>query len=98
MCADVQVIDQEVEECVGLCQNGGVCMNGECRCRKGYSGSYCGHKDSDSSILTVLYYLAVFLVISVAIMGLFYGAFMLIKNMVRFFFILFCRKRKREGC
>ena len=99
MCADVQIIDQEVEECAGLCQNGGVCMNGDCRCRKGYSGSYCGYKDSESgSILTLLYYLAVFLVISVAILGLFYGAFMLIKNMVQFLFILlFCRKHKRGG-
>ncbi len=40
-CGDIQVIDKEAEECAGKCQNGGVCMNGECKCRKGTTGAYC---------------------------------------------------------
>jgi hypothetical protein len=33
-----------VADCSGKCQNGGVFINGECRCRSGYSGNYCQYK------------------------------------------------------
>lgn len=79
-CSDLQIIDKEIEECAGKCQNGGVCQNGDCKCRKGYSGSYCQYKDVDSS--PILYYMMVFLVIIVAIAGLFYGAFRIMNQIV----------------
>lgn len=72
-CADVQIIDKEIEECAGKCQNGGICQNGECKCRKNYSGLYCQFKETDSS--PILYYIMVFLVIIVITFGLFYGAY-----------------------
>lgn len=100
-CAEVQVIEKEVEECVGKCKNGGVCMNGECKCRKGYSGSYCQTLDSDSSALgTVLFYFALFLVIIALIVALFYGSFRIIKYIVRQHLLsrLLNRKSKGEGC
>jgi hypothetical protein len=40
-CGDIEIIDKEAEECSGKCMNGGVCTNGVCKCRKGYSGTYC---------------------------------------------------------
>jgi hypothetical protein len=79
-CADIQIIDKEIEECVGKCQNGGVCANGECKCRKGYSGTYCQYKEIDSS--PIFYYFMVFIVLIVIIVGLFYGAFMVMKQLV----------------
>ena len=78
ICADVTIIDKEVEECAGKCQNGGICLNGECKCRKGYTGPYCQYKDVDSSNL--LYYLMIFLVLMAVIGGLFYASFRIIKQ------------------
>jgi hypothetical protein len=71
-CSDVTILDKEVEECAGKCMNGGVCQNGNCKCRKGYSGSFCQYKDTDAS--PILYYFMVFIVIIAIIVGLFYGA------------------------
>jgi hypothetical protein len=33
-------------ECLGECQNGGVCLNGECNCRKSFFGDFCEHSDT----------------------------------------------------
>lgn len=30
-----------VEDCAGKCNNGGICINGECKCKSGYNGNYC---------------------------------------------------------
>ena len=30
--------------CSGKCQNGGVCVSGECHCRTGFEGSYCQYR------------------------------------------------------
>ena len=58
-------------------------MNGECRCRKGFSGTYCQSKDSDgASIGTMFFYLAMFLFVVVVILALFYGAYFVIKKIV----------------
>jgi len=82
-CADVEVIGTEVEECAGLCQGGGVCMNGECKCRKGTSGFYCQNKDAESSqVLSTLFYGACFLLLGVVILALFYGAYIYLKRIV----------------
>lgn len=82
LCSDILIIDKEIEECAGKCQNGGICANGECRCRKGYSGYYCQYRDVDGS--PILYYFMVFIVLLVIIGGLFFGAFVIIKNVVSF--------------
>lgn len=33
-------------ECLGECQNGGVCVNGDCNCRRSFYGDYCEHTDT----------------------------------------------------
>jgi len=33
-----------VEECSGKCQNGGVCVNGACKCRSSFYGEHCQSK------------------------------------------------------
>ena len=82
-CADVTVIDRELEECAGKCLGGGICMNGECRCRKGTYGAYCQYKESEggSYFFTVIAYLALFAVVIVLILGLFYGAYIYMKKL-----------------
>ena len=55
-------------------------MNGECKCRKGYSGAYCQyHDDGSASFATIFFKFASFLFICALIVGLFYGAVKLIK-------------------
>lgn len=94
----MQVIGTEVEECAGLCQNGGVCMNGECRCRKGSYGAYCQYKESDgSSVLVTLFQGAAFLLLGAIILALFYGAYMYLKRIVRLNWITLCRRPRRSA-
>jgi len=40
-CSDIEITGGEIEDCAGQCMNGGMCMNGECRCRVGFEGRYC---------------------------------------------------------
>ena len=55
-------------------------MNGECKCRKGYSGAYCQyHDDGGASFGTIFFYFASFLFICALIVGLFYGAIQIIR-------------------
>ncbi len=55
-------------------------MNGECKCRKGYSGAYCQyHDDGSASFGTIFFYFASFLFICALIVGLFYGAIQIIR-------------------
>ena len=57
-------------------------MNGVCKCRKGYSGTYCQyHDDGSASFGTIVFYFAIFLFICALIFGLFYGAVRLIRSM-----------------
>ena len=79
----MEVIDKEVEECARKCQGGGICMNGECRCRKGSSGAYCQYKDTDGpGIFTMFLYFAVFSIILAIIIALFWGAYVYIMKIV----------------
>ena len=44
-CADMAILAAETSEaaadCGAVCQNGGVCSNGVCKCREGFIGEYC---------------------------------------------------------
>ena len=76
-------------------------MNGECKCRKGYSGAYCQYKESEgSSFFSFILYTAVFLVVLVMIGALFYGAFIYLKRLVRIIisFIVYIGTRKSSTC
>lgn len=37
-CADIEIINSGMSECIGTCQNEGVCVNGQCLCRSGFRG------------------------------------------------------------
>ena len=41
MCSDIQILNGKIEDCSGQCMHGGVCMNGQCDCRQGFSGKFC---------------------------------------------------------
>lgn len=58
--------------------NGGVCSNGECKCRKLYSGSNCQYKEVAES--NFFWYFIVFLILAAIIVALFIGAMVLIKK------------------
>lgn len=42
-CADI-VISEETSDCFGKCNNGGVCVQGECVCLEGFYGTYCDYE------------------------------------------------------
>lgn len=70
-----------VEECSGKCQNGGVCVNGECMCRTNYSGSYCQYRDQVTS--RMIWYFLAFTLIAAIIVGIFIYVLRLRKQMER---------------
>ena len=37
-CADIEVINTDMVDCVGNCLNEGLCVNGKCICRSGFIG------------------------------------------------------------
>jgi hypothetical protein len=41
MCSDVRILRDNIPDCSGQCMNGGACLNGQCKCRKGFEGDYC---------------------------------------------------------
>jgi len=40
-CSDLMIIGNKIENCLSKCLNGGACVNGECKCKKGFKGSFC---------------------------------------------------------
>lgn len=40
-CSDILVTGGLTQECPGICQNGGICSNGECNCQEAYEGTFC---------------------------------------------------------
>ena len=40
-CADITVTGGDDTNCVGQCQNGGICQRGACVCPSGYTGTFC---------------------------------------------------------
>jgi len=40
-CADVMITNGIDTPCLGMCENNGVCSNGQCVCQNGYTGAYC---------------------------------------------------------
>ena len=41
MCADIEILFGKIADCSGQCMNGGVCLNGKCKCRAGFEGDFC---------------------------------------------------------
>jgi len=48
-CSDIIINGGKIENCMGMCLNGGACVNGDCKCRVGYSGTFCEIDDNASS-------------------------------------------------
>lgn len=40
-CSDLMIIGNKIENCLSKCLNGGACVNGICKCRKGFKGDFC---------------------------------------------------------
>ena len=69
-CADIIVQRQQLfhqSMCEPKCKNGGVCMNGLCKCSKMYTGDYCQTKVNNSSSLSLLLYILFVALVAVGI-------------------------------
>ncbi|CAI2373434.1 unnamed protein product [Moneuplotes crassus] len=51
-CADIEVINAGMRDCVGSCLNEGVCVNGKCLCRSGFVGQHCENKTQEKRTYT----------------------------------------------
>jgi len=66
-CADLVLLSTAVEDCAGKCQNSGVCVNGECKCRDNYQGQYCQYKAAVSSRMWIWFIVYAFLIALIAL-------------------------------
>ncbi len=83
MCADVEILGGDVEDCSGQCMNGGMCVNGGCQCRKGFTGNFCQIKEfvpDNTNYAKYLKYFLFFIVMVLIIIALLFGAWLLFKN------------------
>lgn len=64
-CADIEIINSDMGECVGACQNEGTCINGKCTCRSGFKGDFCQLRTQEK--LTYTPFIAIVLLILLAI-------------------------------
>ena len=49
LCGDIQIDSKESEVCAGKCLNNGVCYNGNCQCKTGFSGDTCQYAEVNES-------------------------------------------------
>lgn len=82
-CGDIQIDSKEGEACAGKCLNSGICYNGVCQCRQGFSGEFCQYKDVDDS--RFLYQFMIFILLIAIIGALFYGAYRKFKMSVIYY-------------
>jgi hypothetical protein len=68
-CADLILASSTLEDCGGKCQNGGVCVNGECKCRDNYEGNYCQYKAAVSSSMWSWFFIFLILILAIAAVG-----------------------------
>ena len=83
MCADIEILSGKIEDCSGQCTNGATCMNGECQCRKGFSGTFCEiveYTPQSTNYTLYLKYFLFFIVMVLIIIGLLFGAYLMFKN------------------
>lgn len=68
-CADIEVINSDMAECIGSCLNEGVCVNGKCICRLGFIGDFCQNKTQEkqtyTSILTIILLILLAIIVGV---------------------------------
>jgi hypothetical protein len=82
-CADIEILGGDIEDCSGQCMNGGMCVNGGCQCRKGYTGNFCQIKEfvpDNTNYAKYLKYFLFFIVMVLIIIALLFGAWLLFKN------------------
>ena len=83
MCADIELLNGQVLDCGGQCSNGGTCLNGECNCRKSFSGKFCEiveYIPDKTNYTMYLKYFLFFIIMILIIIALFFGAWILHKN------------------
>jgi hypothetical protein len=81
MCSDIEILSGKIEDCAGQCTNGASCMNGMCKCRKGYSGTFCEIIETAPSNINyamyLKYFLAFLIILIIAVTLLFLGSLLI---------------------
>lgn len=62
-CSEIQVKPSNLLSCLSKCLNGGVCQDGSCVCKLGYTGQFCEQKiENEEESVNIVGYLVTFLV------------------------------------
>ena len=84
MCADISILSgDKIKDCSGQCSNGGICLNGECECRKGFQGKFCEvveYIPDKTNYTMYLKYFLFFIIMVLIIIGLLFGGYLLFKH------------------
>lgn len=83
MCTDIELLNGKIEDCSGQCMNGGVCLNGGCECRKGFSGNFCQiieYVPDKTNYTLYLKYFLFFIIMVLTIIAFLFGGYLLFKN------------------
>jgi len=81
-CADMiveKVTNFHNEKCDPQCRNGGVCMQGKCKCGSMYTGDFCENKGGSSGAFSLLIFIFVIALVAAAV-GLLYARYNLEKE------------------
>ena len=82
MCADIEILFGKIADCSGQCMNGGVCLNGKCKCRAGFEGDFCQIVEYVPAKTNYTKYLKIFLFYMIMILvsiGLLFAGYLLSK-------------------
>lgn len=83
MCSDIELLNGVIEDCSGQCMNGGMCLNGACNCRKGFTGTFCENVEyvpDKTNYTQYLKYFLFFIIMVLIIIALLFGGYLLFKN------------------
>jgi hypothetical protein len=60
-CVDVTLVGAVDDECLGKCQNSGICIEGVCQCLSTYYGDFCEHAYPTEDNISVIGYFVMFI-------------------------------------
>ena len=71
-CADIEVINTDMVDCVGNCLNEGLCVNGKCICRSGFIGDIWQYKTQEKLTYTPFLSYALLIILTLIVVAVWY--------------------------